>query len=356
MTNILKRYSVYILGALLVPLTLAIFVCLPQTVSAAPGTLGTESPEYYCTYQDADGNSVDGNNLSAGTYKVTFNIKGMASASVLQVTASYNNTVTVDTSTVTQVSDTDTNFSTMGYVAADGNIVFGYVSNSSDASLLNAQGTELFSLNMAFSQQCDAADVITISSNPNHTFALADYSEGYNDEYALVDTYEGYPGSLYLMSADVSPSMGYDITGQVKIATDLTGTETTVGIIGINVSVTKDGVEIASAVTDENGTYTLTAIPAGEYKMTISGESTVDREVTLVVSSAKTVDAVGVVICDYNRDVIFNSNDTMVFAKAIVEYNVYSDFNGDKIVNSNDVFYFAKFLGKAVTYADVTLQ
>ncbi|MDD6728440.1 MAG: carboxypeptidase-like regulatory domain-containing protein, partial [Eubacteriales bacterium] len=326
------------------------------SAQAAEGTLGTESPYIYCTYTDADGNSADGNNLSAGTYKVTFNIKDMASAAVIQLTVSYADTVSVDSSTVTQLSDADTNFSSMGYLASDGNIVFGYVSNEDGASALNAEGTALFSIDMTFSQACDAADVITISSDPNLTFATADYGDGYDDEYALVDAFDGYNGSLYLMTADVSPASSFDISGQITIATDITGASTTIGIVGINVSVLKDGSTVAQATTDENGNYTLSAVPAGEYTMLISGDTTVDREVTLIVTESKTVDSVGIVVCDYNRDLYFNSYDTVTFVKGLNEYNVYCDLNGDDYVNSYDTLVFINFLDKTINYDDVTLQ
>lgn len=350
-----RDYSI-LFAALIAILAFSVFLCLPLSAQAAEGPLGTESPYIYCTYTDADGNSADGNNLSAGTYKVTFNIKDMASAAVIQLTASYADTVSVDSSTVTQLSDADTNFSSMGYLASDGNIVFGYVSNEDGASALSAEGTALFTIDMTFSQACDAADVITISSDPNLTFATADYGDGYDDEYALVDAFEGYNGSLYLMTADVSPASTFDISGQIKIATDLTGTDTTVGIVGINVSVLKDGSTVAQATTDENGNYTLSAVPAGEYSMLISGDTTVDREVTLIVTESKTVDSVGIVICDYNKDLKFNTNDTVVFSTALSNYYVYADLNGDAKVNTNDSVVYSRFLNNTVTYADVTLQ
>lgn len=350
-----RDYSI-LFAVLIAVSALALFLCLPLSAYAATGTLGTEAPHIYCTYKDSDGNTVDGNKLTAGTYEATFNIKDMTSAAVIQVTASYTDAVTVDSSTVKQLSDADTNFSSMGYLASDGNIVFGYVSNADGTSAITPDGTTLFSINMTFSQDCDAADVVTISSNPNLTFAIADYGDGYSDEYSLVDSDETYNGNLYLMTADVTPASSYDISGQIKIATDITGTSTTVGIVGINVSVLKDGSAIAEATTDKNGNYTLTAVPAGEYTMLISGESTVDREVTLIVSESKTVDSVGIVICDYNKDRGFNALDSLTFSQSMSEYYVYADFNGDGGINSLDAITFTSFIAKTVSYADVTLQ
>lgn len=356
MQQLTKKHLSVFIGAMISFATLAIILCLPHLSYAATGTLGTESPYVYCTYKDADGKVVDGNNLEAGTYEISFNISGMSSAAVIQVTASYTDTLTLDGTSVSQLSDTDTNFSSMGYLASEGNIVFGYVSNEDGTSAISTDGTALFTISATFSQACDAESVIQVATDPNLTFAIADYGDGYNDEYALVDSFDGYTGNLYLMTCDVTPSLGCDITGQIMIATDITGTETTAGIVGINVAVQKDGATVAEAVTDENGNYTLSAVPAGEYTMIISGESTVDREVTLIVTASKAVDPVGVVICDYNKDLSFNSADSLTYAQAMITYNVYADFTADGSVNSSDTMIYSKFLGNTVSYADVTLQ
>ena len=58
--------------------------------------------------------------------------------------------------------------------------------------------------------------------------------------------------------------------------------------------------------------------------MLISGETTVDRKVTLVVSESKDVGSVGVVICDYNKDELINGTDYMSF---IAFYNKTVNYN-----------------------------
>lgn len=341
------------------------FISLPLVSNAETGTLGSESPEIYCTYAQ-DGVAVDGNELTAGTYDVSFVLSGVKSLSVVQITATYDESVvSVASAPSYSISDdADLAMDSIGYILSGGNIVLGFVSENADCSSVSEEEQILATVSMTFASDCDAADYITVSQDPNLTFLQVDYGDGYDDQYALVDSYPGYNGNLYLMSCDVTPVIirEYTVNGQVLIATDVTGTDTTVGIVGITVTVEKDGETIASAVTDENGYYTLPDVPVGEYTMTISGPTTIDRTVTLVVSEEKaveqvvTLDSVGIVICDYNKDFSVNATDDAIFAISYNgEYNVYCDFNGDDVVNATDDAAFSLLYGKNVEYAEITL-
>ncbi|MCH5320799.1 MAG: carboxypeptidase regulatory-like domain-containing protein [Eubacterium sp.] len=360
-----KSGSNALIGILVFVAAVLIMFSIPFVTYAQTGTLGQESPEIYCTYEQ-DGEAVDGNNLTAGTYDVNFVLSGMSNLSVLEITAAYDEAqVTIDPSSLSLISDdADAGLDSMGYILSGGNIVFGFVSTNEACSPLNEDELIIATVKMTFATDCDAADYITASQNPNLTFAQADYGDGYDDEYALVNTDDDYSGNLYLMSCDITPAMfnTFDVNGQIKIATDVTGTNTTVGIVGITVKVEKDGEIVATAVTDEKGYYTLPAIPEGEYTMTITGSSTVDRTVTLEVSADKAidgalnVDSVGIAICDYNRDNLINTIDYSVFGAALSgAYNVYCDFNGDSNVNTLDYGVFGAFYGKNIVYEDLTL-
>lgn len=331
--------------------------------SAKAAELGDETPYLYCTYFDENGEEVNGNKLSPGTYEVNFNISGVSAISTLQVTAEYDTEkVTAERTPLRLMSDSKENaVSSMGEVIENGNIVFGFVSDNADSSPVNSEGTLVAGVKMTFSEPCDASDVISFDANPNLTFAQVSYEDGFDDEYALDDMYPDYNGSLYLMSADISPSGAagaFDVSGQIKIATDVTGSETTVGIVGINVSVEdSSGSTIASAVTDNDGYYTLTGLPEGEYKMIVSGPTTIDREVTLIVSESKKVAPIGIVICDYNKDNFVNSTDNITFSSALAgQYDIYCDINGDTFVNSSDNIIVSSLLNKSITYENVTLR
>ena len=196
-----------------------------------------------------------------------------------------------------------------------------------------------------------------MSDDPECTLAAADFGDGTDSAYTLAANAE------YPMTCDMSPELlndVYSVTGTVNIANDLTGTSVLRGIVGITVSVTANG-ETISTTTSDNGEYTLEGLPAGEYTMSISGPTTIDRDVTLVVSADKavnnviTVDAVGIVICDYNKDGNINNFDKITFNTAYTEYNVYCDFNSDGNVNNFDKTTFNIFYNNTVNYSSVTL-
>lgn len=349
-----------VIGTLTFLVLIALFVCLPNTSYGA--TIGSEKPNIYCTYTDSDGKQYDGDELPAGTYDVNFYLEGVSELSVVQVTAKYSADATVDTAAKPLLSDNIADISSMGTITQNSNLVFGFVSDSDSCSAINSDGTLLATFSVAFANKCDASNVISVSTSPNETFVLTDYNDGLKDEYALVKQADDYDGSLYLMTCDVSPKgPGCDITGKITIATSLDGSEGKTGIGGINLTVkTADDSTVATAVTDSNGDYTLADIPAGEYKMLISGETTIDRTVTLVVSESKDVSSVSIAICDYNHDGFVNATDKLVFLTAFTggedAYNVLCDYTDDGFVNAADKLVFLTFFGNEVKYADVTLN
>lgn len=349
-----------VIGTLTFLVLIALFVCLPNTSYGA--TIGSEKPNIYCTYTDSDGKQYDGDELPAGTYDVNFYLEGVSELSVVQVTAKYSADATVDTAAKSLLSGEVTGISSMGTITQNSNLVFGFVSDSDSCSAINSDGTLLATFSVAFANKCDASNVISVSTSPNETFVLTDYNDGLKDEYALVKQADDYDGSLYLMTCDVSPKgPGCDITGKITIATSLDGSEGKTGIGGINLTVkTADDSTVATAVTDSNGNYTLADIPAGEYKMLISGETTIDRTVTLVVSESKDVSSVSIAICDYNHDGFVNATDKLVFLTAFTggedAYNVLCDYTDDGFVNAADKLVFLTFFGNEVKYADVTLN
>lgn len=360
-----KFGSGIIAGFLALVIAMTIFIGLPIVSNAETGTLGTESPEIYCTFSQ-DGELVDGNELTAGTYDVSFVISGVKNLAVVQITATYDDSmVTVASAPSYSISDDEAfPFHTIGYKNENSTIITGFISGNDDCTAISSDGQVLTTISMTFASDCDAADYITVDQDPNHTFVQVDLNDSTSDQYALVDSYPGYSGNLYPMSCDVTPviTAEYTVNGQVLIATDTTGTNTTAGIIGITVTVEKDGLIIAQAVTDENGFYILPDIPVGEYTITFSGSTTVDRAGTLTVSSDKavdsvvTLDSVGIVICDYNKDGAFNAIDVAVFSGSFSgEYNVYCDLNADKGVNAIDAAVFSGIFGKTVAYDDLTL-
>lgn len=354
MQKSLREHSSLIMGALILFVVLGLFLCLPLSAQAATGTLGTETPYIYCTYTDSEGKEVDGNKLDAGTYKVTFNIKDMTSASVLQVTASYGETATVDSSTVAQLTDTDTEFSSMGYLASDGNIVFGYVSNADDTSALTADGTALFSLDVTFAEPCDAAKVITVASDPNLTFALADYGDGYDDEYAIdLDESTSYSGERYKMLSDVSPEMGHSVNGTIEVASDATGASAGFCVAGeYTIDLYTDAerattpISTTSAFADGVNTFAFEGLSDGTYYATItSAYSLVRDNVTIIVNGSDITNAVITVVpCDFDGNGLITADDAKFVFKTVSDSTNkdYCDFDNNGVVTADDAKYVYK--------------
>lgn len=336
-------------------LTLAIYI--PVTGFAATGTMGTESPVITCQFTDSNGSAVDGNSLTAGTYSVDVVLSGMTSVSMFQMTATYDTSVVTDISVSSLYS---TNMDPAGPVIDSGNIVFGLYSTNDDTTAIDTNGTVMATLSVTVASACDFEAVFVPSTDPDYTFAQADYGDGMDMSYVLGITEA--TGDYYPMACDVSPVLAadsFDVSGTVMIATSLDGDTTSGGIVDITVSIS-DGTNTYSAVTADDGTFTVSAVPVGTYTVTISGDTTIDRTATFTVSADKATDGVisvgeiGVVICDYNKDGFINVTDYASFSTAYGgTYEVYCDFNCDLYVNSTDYAVFASFYNQTVTYSSV---
>lgn len=350
-----KKLS-YILVAVLFMAT-SLFAAFGYASTAfADETEGT--PMIYCEYTDADGNIVDGNALTAGTYDVSFYVKGFSTISVIEITASYDTSVVTVNSIKNQISSMES----MGSVTNNGNFVVGYVSTGDYVSVdSSAQLIVTASMTFNCAEPIDAADYIIPATDPNLTFVVTDSTGGnYSNEYALVDSFDGYYGSLSLMTCDITPGVAasaFDISGQIQIADSTTGNPSGFGLVGITVSVMDGDNVIASAVTDSDGNYTLAGVPAGTYTASISGPTTIDREVTLVVDGDKTVAPVGIVMADYSQDGYVTGPDLGAYlAHHGVDYDVYCDYNCDGYVTGPDLGAYLVFHGQTIVYDDVTLN
>lgn len=142
------------------------------------------------------------------------------------------------------------------------------------------------------------------------------------------------------------------ISGTVMISTDTTGTAYTAGIVGINVCV--GGEVVATSAAD--GTFTA-VVPKGTTELTFTGDTTIDRTVTISGTADVTDAVVPIVICDYNKDTRVNATDKGIFAAAYSgDYNVYCDFNGDGKVNATDKGLLASLYGQTVAYNPLALD
>lgn len=207
------------------------------------------------------------------------------------------------------------------------------------------------------------ADAVALAQLGNGSYAHKDkayYNATANDYDANIDNC--YWRDTQLQIAEIAltpyeaeePPVGDTITisGTVMISTDTTGTDTSVGIVGIDVYVGDEVVATSAA----DGTFTA-VVPKGTTELTFAGTTTVDRTVTLSGTADVTGAIVPIVICDYNKDKLINATDDFVFGNAYgAEYNVYCDFNGDGLVNATDDFVFGNFYGSPVVYNPISLD
>lgn len=209
------------------------------------------------------------------------------------------------------------------------------------------------------------AEAVAVAQLGNGSYAHKDkayYNAAAGDYDANIDIC--YWRDSMLQKAEIAltpyeaeqPPVGDTITisGTVMIATDTTGTAYTAGIVGINVCVGDEVVATSAA----DGTFTA-VVPKGTTELTFTGDTTIDRTVTLSGTADVTGAIVPIVICDYNRDGDINATDDFVFGNSYgvpENYNVYCDYNGDGDVNATDDFVFGNFYGKAVVYDALALD
>lgn len=333
-------------------------LALPMNASAETGTLGKETPVITCKYYDSTGKEANGNRLTAGSYDVDVILSGMKGVSVIQLTANYTSTVTAMAVKSTYAENHDMELG--GQKIEGGNLTVFQISENADTSAIDKNGTVMVTLSVTVSSFCDFADVFSFSTDPNLTFIEADYGDGYYDCYALNASAAYSAGKLYPMTADVTPYIApteFDVNGKITPAGDTKGAAITNGVAGITVSVKDTEIK---AVTDKDGSYTIPALKAGNYTLVISGDTVKAREVALTVASANAVDynqinvdALGVVICDYNADGKINTTDATLFTK---EATPNRDLNADGTVDAKDAAIFKTFFNKTVRYTAITLK
>ena len=340
-----KRYMGYVFGTLVLFATFIMFLCLPQSVFAAvlPGDV---VPEITCTYTDpTTGQQVDGNHLVGGeTYNVSFVITDLNEMSVVQVSATYDEDVTVGATPVALLSDSINDVSSMGYV-------FGFVSDNATCSVIGSPAV-LATIEMTINVEDDDVDAegyLTISSNPNLTFALTDYTYGYADEYAIDTTFQGYDGTLYPMTYDVTPTLGVDVSGELRIATDLTATVGDVIPYGtFTISVYADTQHndliqtVESTYAATGNTFTIPQLSAGTYYATVTSDYMITlSNVTITVGETAIENAVIYTLpLDLDQNGTINPDDANVIFKAFLssssEIKPYCDLDGNGTANPDD--------------------
>lgn len=365
MQEVKKSYSFAL--ALVTTLALAVIAVFTfgSATTAQAAVIGSESPSVYCTYSQ-EGVEVDGNTLTAGTYDVSFYISGVEAVSVIQVTATYDETVTVSPTPVALMSDT-TGYAltSQGTVLSGGDIVFGFVSNNSDYSAIDAEATLIATVTMTFTEDGDAAAHIAVADNANLTFVQVNYADGLDDSYAINSTDPEYTqGTLYPMDCDVTPSKGYNVSASIVVASDFKGS--TKGAIAhgeYTVDVYSDAERTAliqsvkSVENEDSNSFVIEALENGVYYATISSEFAISRNITINVNgSSISYGAISIIACDFNKDgKVAPTDSPFIYKNARADGDIRADMNGDGKVTPVDAPIVYACSGQP-SYSEITIE
>ena len=337
-----------------------IISALPISANAQTGTLGTEEPYLFCAFYDSNGNAVDGNSIEAGTYTVDVVLTDMATNSVFQYTADYNEDV-IEISEVSSPYSEDNDVSLGGIKNSDGTLVVVLVSNDEACTSLSAETVfTTMTVTVTSENAIDFADYFTFNTDPDLTFVESDYGDGIEDAYTL-DTTVSTTYEKYQMRADESPALSISVSGKIVIATTLDGDTGEDGIGGISVYTDVNYEPVAVSAAD--GTFTAT-VPKGTTVLILSNHTfengehsadsegcTIDRTVTLSGTANVENAIIPIIICDYNSDGAVTSADKAFFNRAVnarpgeANYNAYCNLNCDSAVTSADKGIFNRFNG-----------
>lgn len=341
---------------------IAMLAFLAPSFTAFAAELGKESPEIYCTYFK-DNEEVDGNRLTAGTYDVRFNVKGVEQISTLQLTATYDSSVTIDSSSLSLMSDELADVTSMGSVInnVSGDLVLGFVSDNTDCSSINFDGQVIATMSVTFAEndyldadgRFDAAKVIIPSANPHHTFIQVNYNDGYADEYSLTSNEDAadYNGVLHPMACDITPSKGHSVSGSLVIMTDIKGNDNGVAPYGeytINIYNVSDFTEetepirtINTVYTEDSNSFVIDALPTGTYYASISSEYAKTRDdIVIAMGNEDITDVtIPIVACDYNKDTFITAADAGYIYSNMAQTAPAYDLNGDTYITAADAGY-----------------
>lgn len=366
--NMKKSFSKFFV-ALIIGILIA--VTLPVSAFAAENGAGeaADAPYLYCAFYDSQDTErtteLDGNRLSSGSYLVEVRLEGMETLSVFQYTAEYDPSVVTSLSTEATIVEQSGDMSLGGIKVADAEngkkrVVIALASTDEVGTALGTDHPENVIATMAVTLACadgetiDFQDVFRFVTDPDLTFAEADYHNGIEDVYALdIDTVTAYDKQL--MTADESPENELEpetitVSGKILIAADAMGTASDFGLRGVKVyaydnenNIIAETISNADGDASTWGDYSL-EMPAGTTNIMVGdyvADSIVNRSFTIAGDADVENADVAVVMCDYNDDGFINVIDKGFFNTYMRgEYSYYADFNNDGFINVIDKGFF----------------
>ncbi len=359
-----KSFSKFFV-ALIIGILMA--VMLPVSAFAAENGAGeaADAPYLYCAFYDAADTELttelDGNRLASGSYLVEVRLEGMESLSVFQYTAEYDPSVVTSLSTEATIVDNKSDMSLGGIKVADAEngkkrVVIALASTDEIGTAIGTDHPEIVVATMAVTIACaegetiDFQDAFRFVTDPDLTFAEADYRNGIEDVYAL-DIVTETTYNKQLMTADESPENELEpdtitVSGKILIAADAQGTASAFGLRGVKVYAYDDNNQVmAETVSNAEGDasswgdYAL-EVPVGTTNLMVGDyeeDTIVNRSFTIAGDADVENADVAVVMCDYNDDTGIDVVDKGVFNSALKGvYSIYADFNNDGGIDAVD--------------------
>ena len=376
--------------------------CVCAALLAASGTFaahaqadaapGSQTPVITASYTDSEGNVCDGNFLSPGRYDMTVSVSSLSRLAELQFTASFDPAVISAESFVEFELSADNacwKQQELGldgmYDSSQGAVSFFVLSTDKEAGSSAVAGSSLdlvtFGIEVLGDAAVDMQDVMQVNPSPYYTYISDSYfdvtviesgesSESIPNVYAL-SAEAGYAGSIYGLTCDLSPELEslYTVTAYVGALASPDEQYGSYPVTGAKVAVTtEDGAEIF-ALTEDDGSFTLTDVPNGTYEAKVTYAYGFDRTFTLIVNGADvnagTDQMIGIVACDWDKSGDISVGDVSEYTKHrgqklgqegyVLEFDI--DRSGDIAVG--DMSNFVAFRGYALNTIElqsITIQ
>ena len=320
----------------------------------------------------------DGNFLSPGRYDMTVSVSSLSRLAELQFTASFDPAVISAQGFVEFELSADNacwKQQELGldgmYDSSQGAVSFFVLSTDKEAGYSAVSGSSLdlvtFGIEVLGDAAVDMQDVMQVNPSPYYTYISDSYfdvtviesgesSESIPNVYAL-SAEAGYAGSIYGLTCDLSPELEslYTVTAYVGALASPDDQYGSYAVTGAKVAVTtEDGAEIF-ALTEDDGSFTLTDVPNGTYEAKVTYAYGFDRTFTLIVNGADvnagTDQMIGIVACNWDGNAVINANDYTLFnahlgmSTSSDGYDVAYNLDRNASINANDYTIYYNFVG-----------
>ena len=319
----------------------------------AEGGMGSESPFIQAVFTAENGETASGDILEEGNYTVDITLSGMAAVSFFELTADYTADITI--TDVSTIADDNEGFK-CGGIKNEGNSFVVILASTGENNTPISDGEVMITMQVTVNTDGDFSDFFAVNEDPELTFVGSSYEYGFDAAYvctSVTATSDYYPTLSYDMSPDLSVKT-ITVTGTITISENRTGSSGTYGVGGIKVYLGEE--EIAESAAD--GSFTA-QVPKGTTELTLAGETTVNRTVTLSGESDVSDVNIPIIVCNYEpSDNLINFKDAGSFVNYLGTSYTYANIEAsDSVVNFKDAGSFVNFISDSpVVYTALSLD